>query len=135
MEQTSSVGKFNVGVKLPELRVQMTAQKIISAAAATRDWQPIHHDHEAALKAGLRGVILNSPSQAGWISKYITDWAGARTQIKRMSFKMKDSICPGDEMTVNGEITGKDGNLIKAEVSLSVGERLKTSAEIHFLLS
>lgn len=135
MEQTSSVGKFNVGVKLPELRVQMTAQKIISAAAATRDWQPIHHDHEAALKAGLRGVILNSPSQAGWISKYITDWAGSQTQIKRMSFKMKDSICPGDEMTVNGEITGKDGNLIKAEVSLSVGERLKTSAEIHFLLS
>lgn len=85
---------MNIGDRLPELRVAMTAQKIISAAAATRDWQPIHHDHEAAIKAGLRGVILNSPSQAGWISKYITDWAGPGAIIKRMSFRMKDSICP-----------------------------------------
>jgi acyl dehydratase len=58
---------ISVGDKLPELRVMMTTQKIISAAAATRDWQPIHHDHDIAIKSGLRGIILNSPSQAGWI--------------------------------------------------------------------
>lgn len=125
---------MNIGDRLPELRVAMTAQKIISAAAATRDWQPIHHDHEAAIKAGLRGVILNSPSQAGWISKYITDWAGPGAIIKRMSFRMKDSICPGDEMALAGEVSAVDGKLVTVAVTISVGEKQKTTAEVRFEL-
>lgn len=125
---------MNTGDRLPELRVAMTAQKIISAAAATRDWQPIHHDHEAAIKAGLRGVILNSPSQAGWISKYITDWAGPGAIIKRMSFRMKDSICPGDEMALTGEVSAVDGKLVTVAVTISVGEKQKTTAEVRFEL-
>lgn len=129
-----TAARINIGDKLPELCVTMTAQKIISAAAATRDWQPIHHDHEAAIKAGLRGVILNSPSQAGWISKYITDWAGSGATIKRMAFRMKDSICPGDDMTMTGEITATDGNTVTAAVTISVGERQKTTAEVRFEL-
>ena len=122
-----------VGDVLPELRVTMTAQKIISAAAATRDWQPIHHDHAVAAASGLRGIILNAPSQTGWISKYITDWAGPRAQIKRLSFKMKDSICPGDALCLNGEVISKDNDgLVVAAVTLSVGEKIKTVAEVRF---
>jgi acyl dehydratase len=124
---------IRIGDKLPELRVLMTAQKIISAAAATRDWQPIHHDHAAAIQAGLRGVILNSPSQAGWISRFITDWAGAGAIIKRMSFKMKDAICPGDEMTLTGEVAGIDGNRITVTITINAGEKLKTTAEVQFV--
>jgi len=125
---------MQVGDKLPALHVVMTAQKIISAAAATRDWQPIHHDHDIAIKSGLRGIILNAPSQAGWISRYITDWAGSHAQIKRLSFKMKDSICPGDVLTINGEIVSKDGNVITASVTLMVDGKLKTSAEVSFMV-
>ena len=125
--------EINVGDKLPTLSVEMTAQKIISAAAATRDWQPIHHDHAVATASGLRGIILNAPSQTGWISKYITDWAGPRAQIKRLSFKMKDSICPGDALCLNGEVISKDNDgLVVAAVTLSVGEKIKTVAEVRF---
>lgn len=126
---------MNIGETLPELRVMMTAQKIISAAAATRDWQPIHHDHEAAIKAGLRGVILNSPSQAGWISKYITDWAGPGAIIQRMSFRMKDSICPGDEMVLNGEVTAVDDASITVAVTISAADKARTTAEVRFALA
>lgn len=130
-----SASEINIGDKLPALQVKMTAQKIISAAAATRDWQPIHHDHAIAIKSGLRGIILNTPSQAGWISKYITDWTGPQAQIKRLAFKMKDSICPNDEMTISGEVTGKNDTEITATVTLSVSENLKTHAEIRFILT
>lgn len=124
---------IHVGDTLPELRVVMTAQKIISGAVATRDWQPIHHDHDIAIQSGLRGIILNAPSQAGWISKYITDWAGPQAQIKRLSFRMKDSICPGDDMRINGNITGKDdAGILTATVMLMVGDKTKTVAEVRF---
>ncbi|HQQ74497.1 MAG TPA: MaoC/PaaZ C-terminal domain-containing protein [Pseudomonadales bacterium] len=127
-----SASEINIGDKLPALQVKMTAQKIISAAAATRDWQPIHHDHAIAIKSGLRGIILNTPSQAGWISKYITDWAGPQAQIKRLAFKMKDSICPDDEMTISGEVTGKQDTTITVKITLTAGDILKTSAEVLF---
>jgi acyl dehydratase len=131
---------IKVGDKLPALRVTMTAQKIISAAAATRDWQPIHHDHEIAIKSGLRGIILNAPSQAGWISKYITDWAGSKAQIKRLAFKMKDSLCPGDEMVINGEVIDRkeiadSAYQITVNVTISAGEKIKTIADIQFQIS
>ena len=121
-----------IGDTLPELHITLSAQKIISAAAATRDWQPIHHDHEAATKAGLRGIILNSPSQAGWITKYITAWAGTAADIRNMSFRMKDSFCPGDAMIVRGEITAKDQQRITATITLSSDTAVKTSATVQF---
>ncbi|HQQ62118.1 MAG TPA: MaoC/PaaZ C-terminal domain-containing protein [Pseudomonadales bacterium] len=134
--QASDIG---IGDQLPVLQVPITAQKIISAAAATRDWQPIHHDHDIAIKSGLRGIILNAPSQTGWISRYVTDWAGSQAQIKRLSFKMKDSICPGDALTISGEIIGKDAvdnglTRITATVTLAVGEIIKTIADVRFEL-
>jgi len=137
MPKNMTAAEINISDKLPELRVTMTAQHIISAAAATRDWQPIHHDHDIAIKSGLRGIILNAPSQTGWISKYITDWAGSHAEIKRMAFKMKDSICPGDEMTINGEITGKEENVdhsyrITVNIVISASEKIKTNAEVRF---
>lgn len=123
-----------VGDIIPEQRTTLSAQKIISAAAATRDWQPIHHDHAAATKAGLRGIILNSPSQAGWISKFITDWAGATADIRKMSFRMKDSFCPGDDMVLRGEITAKDEQGITAVITLGSDDAVKTTATVRFTL-
>ncbi len=130
---------ITVGQTLPALTVSMTAQRIISGAVATRDWQPIHHDQALAQQSGLRGIILNAPSQAGWISKYITDWAGPSVRIQRLSFRMKDSICPGDTMQLSGEITACDvqpdgQRRMTASVHISVDDKLRTVAEVRFLL-
>jgi len=131
-----TISDIEVGQDLPVFDTDMTAQKIIAAAAATRDWQPIHHDYEFATeKSGLRNIILNAPSQAGWISSYITDWAGAQARIKSLGFKMKDSICPGDALQMSGRVletedAGKCGSWVVVEVLLQVGEKLKTKAEV-----
>jgi acyl dehydratase len=138
-----TASEIGVGDVLPVLSIPITAQKIISAAAATRDWQPIHHDHELAIKSGLRGIILNAPSQTGWISKYITDWAGSQAQIKKLSFKMKDSVCPGDVMSLNGTVMAVDRHdsddcsatvAVTVSVEISAGEKLKTSVTVQFTL-
>jgi len=66
-----------VGDRLPELPVRITATTIVLGASATRDWQPQHHDHAWAVhRAGTRDIFMNTPTQAGWISRYITDWTG-----------------------------------------------------------
>ncbi len=39
---------------------------LVRYAAATRDWNPIHWDHEAAVAAGLPGVVVHGLLQASW---------------------------------------------------------------------
>ncbi|MCB1614876.1 MAG: hypothetical protein KDI30_02575 [Pseudomonadales bacterium] len=129
-----------VGDKLPVLQVDISAQKIIAAAAATRDWQPLHHDYAfATQKAGTPDIIMNSPTQAGWISKYLTDWAGPLARVQRMSFKMKDAICPGSALCFEGVISRvedrvDEGLALEVEVLLTVAGDFKTKARVLMML-
>lgn len=96
-----------VGDRLPELQVRVTATTVVMGASATRDWQPQHHDHDWAVnRAGTRDILLNTPTQAGWISRYITDWTGPTGRIGRLAFRMRSPIYPGDVMAINATVTG-----------------------------
>ena len=96
--------QVKAGDLLPPLRVPVTATTIVIGASATRDWQPQHHDHAWAERVGTRDIFMNTPTQAGWIGRYITDWAGPASRMGRMAFRMKNSIRPGDVMVLSGTV-------------------------------
>ena len=49
----------------------------VLGALATRDWRPMHHDHDFAVnRNGTRDIFLNTPNQAAWFERYVTDWSG-----------------------------------------------------------
>ena len=95
------------GEELPPLSIAITARHVIMGAAASCDWQPQHHDHRYAVdQARLRGIILNTPSQSGWLSRYLTDWSGPEGRIARLRLRMVQPICPGDVMQISGNVDG-----------------------------
>ncbi len=47
-------------------QVSASRADLVRYAAATRDWNPIHWDHEAAVGAGVSGVIVHGLLQASW---------------------------------------------------------------------
>ena len=47
-------------------QVSASRADLIRYAAATRDWNPIHWDHQAAVAAGLPGVVAHGLLQAAW---------------------------------------------------------------------
>lgn len=47
-------------------QVSMSRADLVAYAAATRDWNPIHWDHDAAVTAGLPGVVVHGLAQAAW---------------------------------------------------------------------
>ena len=74
--------KVSVGDELPPLDVPISARTVVMGATASRDWQPQHHDYAWATKrAGTKDIFLNTPNQAGWIERYLTDWTGARGRV------------------------------------------------------
>ncbi len=93
------------GDVLPELRYDVTATTVVLGALATRDTRPMHHDHDFAVnRNGTRDIFLNTPNQAAWFERYLTDWSGPYGRLGRMKFRMLGSVFPGDTMVLSAAV-------------------------------
>lgn len=96
---------LEVGAELPQLDLPVEARHIIMGATASRDWQPQHHDHDCAVRRmGLPDIIANTPTQTGWLSRYVTDWSGPHGRIGRLRVRMLQPVCPGDLIVLRGRV-------------------------------
>ena len=96
----------SVGDELPELVHDVTPTTVVLGALASRDWRPMHHDYKFATERnGVADIFLNTPNQAAWLERYVTDWAGPRARPGRMTFRMRTSVFPDDTMSFRGRVT------------------------------
>jgi acyl dehydratase len=99
------IGQLAVGDVLPALAYDVTATTVVLGALATRDWRPMHHDRDFAInRNGARDIFLNTPNQQAWFERFVTDWTGPRGRPGRLHFRMRDSVYPGETMTLTGTI-------------------------------
>ena len=140
MARTLTARDVTKGDALPELAVDVTATTVILGALATRDWRPMHHDRDfAQQRNGVRDIFLNTPNQAAWFERYVTDWTGPTGRLGRMKFRMKDSVFPGDRMVFHGEVADLTSDqsgccFADLELRLTVGERTVTECSARVAL-
>jgi acyl dehydratase len=97
------------GDELPPLDYEVTATTVVLGALATRDWRPMHHDKDFAVhRNGTKDIFLNTPNQAAWFERYLTDWSGPHGRLARVTFRMKGSVFPGDTMSLRGVVESTD---------------------------
>jgi acyl dehydratase len=127
-----TASQVRVGDALPELAVDVTATTVVLGAMASRDWRPMHHDFKFATERnGVRDIFLNTPNQAAWFERYLTDWTGPTGRLGRVRFRMHDSVFPGDRMVFRGSVAGVDSDdvgcaWVDVDVKLFVGEKVVT---------
>lgn len=93
------------GDTLPELAVDVTATTVVLGALAARDWRPMHHDYDFAVnRNGTQDIFLNTPNQAAWFERFVTDWTGPKGRLGRMKFSMKGSVFPKDRMVFTATV-------------------------------
>lgn len=120
------------GQELPPLSVDVTATTVVLGAMASRDWRPMHHDKDFAVhRNGTRDIFLNTPNQAAWFERYLTDWTGPLGRLGRVQFRMRDSVFPGDTMVFRGHVEKVERDetgcvFVEVALRLAVGERLAT---------
>lgn len=93
------------GLAIPPLDYDVTATTVVLGALATCDWRPMHHDYKFATERnGTQDIFLNTPNQAHWFERFITDWTGPKGRLGQMTFRMKRSVFPGDHMRLTGTV-------------------------------
>jgi len=107
-----------VGDRLPELRIDITAKLITGAAIASRDYQNVHHDQDSTRDLGSPNIFMNILTTNGFVGRYVMDWAGPSGILKKVSIRLGAPNYPGDSMVMSGEVVGK--NDIDQSVELKV---------------
>lgn len=82
---------------------------LVRYASATRDWNPVHWDHEAGVAAGFPGVVVHGLLQAGWALRVAsTETAGIRP-FNSARFRFRNPLLPG--RPVDPAVESKDSSL------------------------
>jgi acyl dehydratase len=104
------------GDELPPLDVELTRTLIVGTAIASRDYQDVHHDPELARAAGAKDVFMNILTTNGFVGRFVTDWAGPDSVLKKVSIRLGVPNFPGDTMRMTGRVTKVDDGDVEVEV-------------------
>lgn len=97
-----------VGDELPASSREVTAALVVGGAiSATHDYENVHHDHTAAKAAGADDVFMNILTTNGLVGKYLTDWGGPESTLKKIALKLAVPNYPGDTLVFNGRVIKK----------------------------
>ena len=124
---------------LPAVTRTVSARDIAMGAAASRDWQPQHHDADHARAMNLPGIIMNTPTQTGWFHGYLLEWAGPRARIGRWKLAMLRPICPGMDVTLSGTVTASEpaacgGEWLWLDLAITAQADLRSTMKVVLLL-
>nr|WP_238782830.1 MaoC family dehydratase [Streptomyces monomycini] len=104
------------GDELPPLTVPVTRTLIVAGAVASRDYQDVHHDAEAARAKGSPDIFMNILTTNGLVGRYITDFFGPRAVLRKVAIRLGAPNYPGDAMELRGTVLARDGDTTDVRV-------------------
>ena len=87
---------------------------LVRYAAATRDWNPIHWDHNAALAAGLPGIVVHGLLQASWALRDATIGSVGDRPLTSARIRFRAPLFPANPLTTTST---RDGSTITTSLS------------------
>src|SRR5512143_310145 len=103
---------IQIGDPITPMTIDVTATVVVAGAIATRDFMPVHHDRDYANAQGSPNIFLNIMSDNGLCSRFLTDWAGPDTMVRRIAIRLGVPAYAGSRLTYTGTVTGttRDGD-------------------------
>ena len=117
---------INVGEAVTPMVLNLTPTMIVAGAIATRDFMPAHHDPEFARSQGAPDIFLNILSTNAYVTRFITDWAGAETFVRNINIRLGVPAIPGQALRFSGEVLDKqvDGDECVVEISVKAANEM-----------
>jgi acyl dehydratase len=97
--------EIRVGDPLTPLDLEVTPTRVVAGAIASRDFMPVHHDRDYANSQGAPEIFFNILSDTAYCSRFLTDWAGPETMVKRLAIRLGVPAFAGSKLTYTGEVT------------------------------
>lgn len=106
-----------VGTQLPQLTIEATPTMVVSTALATRDFQDVHHDRDAAITRGSKDIFVNILTDTGLVQRFVTDWAGPAARVKNIAIRLGVPCYAYDTLVFSGTVSSVDGEDVTVTVT------------------
>ncbi len=103
----SSRDEPGVGEDLTPFDLDVTATVIVAGAIASRDFMPAHHDRGFAIAQGAPDIFMNILTTNGYVSRYVTDWAGPEAILRSISIRLGAPAIPGYILRFTGRVVSE----------------------------
>ena len=115
-----------VGDELPRFDLPVTATVIVAGAIASRDFKPVHHDRDFATSRGAPDIFMNMFTTNGYLSRFVTDWAGPETMVRNIKIRLGAPAIPGQPLRFSGRVTqvSREGDECVIEVAVRAANDL-----------
>ncbi|MBC6448290.1 MaoC family dehydratase [Actinokineospora sp. HBU206404] len=122
-----------VGDTLPELVIEVTPTFVVSTAFATRDYQDVHHDRDAAVERGSKDIFLNILTDTGLVQRFVTDWAGPNALVRDIAIRLGVPCYAYETLTFTGHVSERDGKLVVVDVvgRNSIGDHVTGTVRVE----
>jgi acyl dehydratase len=108
------------GEQLPPLDLPVTPAVVVAGAIASRDFMPVHHDRDFAVAQGAPDIFMNILTTTGYVSRFVTDWAGPATSLRTISIRLGGPAVPGYTLHFTGNVTADSVVGGKREVAVAL---------------
>jgi acyl dehydratase len=111
-------------------QVAASRADLVRYAAATRDWNPIHWDHDAAVAAGFPGVVVHGLLQAAWAFAAVTGDIDRPRPLSSAKARFRNPMLPArpadlevakEDHTATVTILDEDTEYLTAGIELAHG--------------
>ena len=129
-----------IGEELPVLQKDINLARMMAYGAATWDFIRIHYDADYVREQGFDGPFVDGQMLGGYLAQHVQDWSGPESFLRKLSFRNRVMVYPGDVLKLHGVVTGAyvDGDEAMVECDLWVenqrGDRVvhPASAVVRF---
>ncbi len=114
------------GEEIPPFDLKVTATVVVAGAIASRDFMPVHHDRDYARAQGAPDIFMNILTTTGYVSRFITDWAGHEAMLRSISIRLGGPAVPDQILRFTGRVvaTSQEADERVVEVAIRAANDL-----------
>ncbi len=95
-----------VGDEVDGFSMELDWTTMALQVSGSQDWSPVHHDFDFAKDSGMDGIFYNTGWTTGLLGRLLTDWAGPRGWVEKLSFQMRGMNGNGAVVRARAVVTG-----------------------------
>ena len=134
--------EVQIGEDLTPLVKEINMARMMAYGAATWDFIRLHYDADYARELGFEAPFVDGQMLGGFLTQHVQDWAGPGAFLRKLAFRNRVMVYPGDSLTCRGVVTGcsieEEGGMVECDlwVENQRGEKVvePASALVRFSL-